>query len=86
MSLRAPPLSLLVLLAAIALAANAAAAGPGPLQPMDVFELQWATDPQVSPDGRHVAYVRQRGDVMKDAYTGEIWLVSADGREQRPLA
>ena len=85
MSLRALLLSPFVIIAAVALTASPATAGPGPLQPMDVFELQWASDPQVSPDGRHVAYVRQRGDVMKDAYTGEIWLVTADGREQRPL-
>lgn len=59
--------------------------GAPPLAPADVFELQWAADPQVSPDGRQVAYVRQRGDVMKDTYTGDLWLVSTDGREHRPL-
>lgn len=55
------------------------------LAPADAFEFQWASDPQVAPDGRQVAYVRNRGDRMKDAYTGDLWLVSADGREHRPL-
>jgi len=64
----------------------ATAAEPRTLQPMDVFDLQWASDPQVAPDGRRVAYVRMRGDVMKDAYTGDLWLVGTDGREHRPLA
>ncbi|HSG47093.1 MAG TPA: hypothetical protein VLA43_04665, partial [Longimicrobiales bacterium] len=27
-------------------------------QPMDVFGLEWASDPQVSPDGSQVVYVR----------------------------
>ena len=77
----------LIVLMAVALPAtdSTAAAGRAPLQPADVFELQWAADPQVSPDGRQVAYVRYRGDVMKDTYAGDLWLVSADGREHRPL-
>jgi len=60
-------------------------AAPPPLAAADVFELQWAADPQISPDGRQVAYVRYRGDVMKDTYSGDVWIVSADGREHRPL-
>jgi len=66
-------------------AAGPAAASPPALSPADVFELQWAGDPQVSPDGREIAYVRYRGDVMKDTFAGDLWLVSADGREHRPL-
>ena len=53
--------------------------------PADVFELQWAADPQISPDGKRVAYVRQRGDVMKDVYSGDLWIVGTDGREHRPV-
>ena len=26
--------------------------------PMDVFNLEWATDPRVSPDGKSIVYVR----------------------------
>ena len=54
-------------------------------QPMDVFELEWAVDPQVSPDGRLVAYVRKHGDVMKDAFRGDIWTVGTDGTNHRPV-
>jgi len=81
MTLRSPALACLVLCATIASATE-----PRSFQPMDVFELQWASDPQVAPDGRRVAYVRMRGDVMKDAYTGDLWLVGTDGREHAPLA
>ena len=31
---------------------------------MDVFELEWASDPQISPDGRHVTYVRNGMDIL----------------------
>jgi acylaminoacyl-peptidase len=68
----------------LAAAAPATAAAP-PLAAADMFELQWAADPQISPDGRQVAYVRYRGDVMKDTYSGDLWIVSADGREHRPI-
>ncbi len=54
-------------------------------QPMDVFNLEWADDPRVAPDGRTVAYVRHGYDVMKDRPTSRIWLVSVDGSAHRPL-
>ena len=28
-------------------------------EPMDVFDLEWATDPRVSPDGKTIVYVRK---------------------------
>ncbi|GIS25960.1 MAG: hypothetical protein CM15mP127_03330 [Gammaproteobacteria bacterium] len=33
---------------------------------MDVFELEWATDPQVSQDGGKIVYVRRSNDIMQD--------------------
>jgi acylaminoacyl-peptidase len=50
-----------------------------------LFELEWATDPQVSPDGQWVAYARRYPDVMTDRYYSNIWLVRTDGTEHRPL-
>lgn len=36
------------------------AAQPAPvLDAMDVFDLEWASDPQVAPDGKSVIYVRR---------------------------
>ena len=32
----------------------------------DVFEMEYANDPQVSPDGSRVAYVRSSMDIMTD--------------------
>jgi acylaminoacyl-peptidase len=74
----------LVLLVDGSLAA-APAPSPKPLQPMDVFELEWAEDPRISPDGKHVAYVRRHADVMGDTWDGDLWVVRTDGSEHRPL-
>ena len=46
------------------------------LDAMDVFELEWASDPQVAPNGRSVVYVRRSFDVMSDAAKATLWQVS----------
>ena len=53
--------------------------------PRDVFELEYATDPQVRPGGAQVAYVRRSNDIMTDRSRSNIWLVAPDGSEHRPL-
>ncbi len=61
---------------------------PGPnrsFQALDVFELEWASDPQISPDGERVAYVRNSMDIMADRVRSDIWLVSFDGEDHRPI-
>ena len=55
-------------------------------KPMDVFDLQWVADPQISPDGRNIAYVRMGMDIKTDRPRGTIWLVAADGGHPRPLS
>src|SRR6202040_530642 len=54
-------------------------------KPLDVFDLQWAGDPQVSPDGRSIAYVRMGYDIKTDRARGSIWLMGFDGKNERPL-
>lgn len=51
----------------------------------DVFELEWASDPQISPDGEQVVYVRNFMDVMKDVRRSNLWIVGVDGTQHRPL-
>ena len=51
----------------------------------DVFELEWASDPQISPDGQHVIYRRMGFDIMSDKRRGNLWLVSTDGENHRKL-
>ena len=54
-------------------------------EPMDVFELEWATDPRVSPNGKTIVYVRKSNDIMKDRERSNLWQVSLDGTDHRPL-
>jgi dipeptidyl aminopeptidase/acylaminoacyl peptidase len=55
-------------------------------KPLDVFDLQWAADPQVSPDGHSIAYVRMGYDIKTDRARGSIWLMGVDGKNERPLS
>jgi len=72
-------------LATLAIAPASAAPKP-PFAPLDVFALEWASDPEIAPDGSQVAYVRRSFDIRSDTRKGAIWLVGQDGRNHRPLA
>ena len=52
---------------------------------LDVFNLEYATDPQPSHDGSEIVYVRRSNDIMTDRTRSNIWSVKADGSENRPL-
>ncbi len=54
-----------------------------PFDYMDVFELEWASDPQM--DGDRVIYVRNFMDIMSDRRKSNIWMVGADGSDHRPI-
>ena len=79
-----------MLLAATCLAAPALAAPADASNPMftgsDLFALSAASDAQISPDGRTIAYVRKSADIMTDKARSAIWLVTVATGEQRPLA
>ena len=61
--------------------------GPNPIfTGRDLFDLSAASDPQISPDGRTVAYVRRTADIMTDKARSSIWLINVATGEQRPLA
>jgi len=53
-------------------------------QPMDVFGIEVAADPQISPDGRQIVYVRSGFDVMTDGGTSNLWIINADFVESPP--
>ena len=52
---------------------------------IDVFDLEWVSDPQVSPDGNSVVYVRRSNDIMSDRTRAQLWRIDADGQHHRPL-
>ncbi len=80
------------LLAALALLAGVGAevparaqeAAPG-FQPMDVFDLEAAMDPRISPDGTRIVYVRSWADVETDRQYSNLWMVGFEGSGHRPL-
>ncbi len=51
----------------------------------DLFELETASDPQISPDGTKVVFVRNFSDIMKDKKRSNLWIVNFDGSDLRPL-
>jgi acylaminoacyl-peptidase len=52
---------------------------------MDVFELEYASDPRISPDGQQIVYKRVRFDVMEDRPRADLWTIGYDGSGHRPL-
>lgn len=58
---------------------------PHKLTAMDEFQLQVAADPQISPDGKKIVYVRRFADPMTDRRCSNLWIINADGTDQRPL-
>ena len=50
-----------------------------------VFDMEYASDPQVSPDGKSIAYVRHSMDRMTDKDTGQIWMIDLATGSNRPL-
>lgn len=56
-----------------------------PFSSLDVFQLEYAADPQISPDGKQVVYVRRGMDIMKDRKMGRLWITNSLGSEHRKL-
>ena len=48
----------------------------------DLFDFVWIGDPQVSPDGSRVAFVRVTVNDKKEGYNTSIWTVPLEGGQQ----
>ena len=55
------------------------------LHSIDVFQLEYADDVQISPDGSRIVYVRVSHDIMTDRARRNLWMINADGSDNRPL-
>ena len=58
---------------------------PNRFRPIDLFDLETATEPQISPDGAKVVFVRNFNDIMKDRKRSNLWVINYDGSDLRPL-
>lgn len=52
---------------------------------MDIFEVQFVTNPQISPDGETIIYQRIQYDVMTDRRFSNLWSISFSGDNHVPL-
>lgn len=55
------------------------------LTEMDIFQIEFVSDPQISPDGKKIIYVRQFCDIMSDRRYSNLWIINFDGTDHRPL-
>jgi dipeptidyl aminopeptidase/acylaminoacyl peptidase len=55
------------------------------LHSIDVFQLEYADDVQISPDGNRIVYVRVSHDIMTDRARRNLWIIDATGANNRPL-
>lgn len=77
---------LILITACLALLPDVATAQRRAISEKDLFKFVWVADPQISPDGSRVAFVRVTVDEKKDQYDTSIWIASTDGAEApRPL-
>ena len=51
----------------------------------DIFELEYAASPRISPDGQTVIYERKSMDIMSDGTRTNLWQVDVNGNNHRPL-
>lgn len=68
--------ALVVLLSALALAQGGAATRG--ITPEDYYAFEFASDPNISPDGKLVAYVLTKVDRAQNRRTSSIWLAAID--------
>lgn len=56
-----------------------------PLELTDVFRLQYAQGPQISPDGTTIIYTLTSADIQTDKFTTRLWSIDSDGPNHFPL-
>src|SRR5262245_52295056 len=71
------------LLAALAVS-SAGGAGKRSITETDLLDFHWIADPQISPDGSRIAFVKVDVNRKADRYDTEIWLASAGGAGAAP--
>jgi dipeptidyl aminopeptidase/acylaminoacyl peptidase len=74
----------LLLIVVVSLAAPALAQKRN-ITEKDLFNFVWIGDPQISPDGSRVAFVRVTVNEKKDGYNTAIWTVATANGETRQL-
>src|SRR5438067_11613751 len=71
--------SVAVVVLFVASTLGAGAAGKRPITDTDLFKFTWIADPQISPDGSTVAFVRVTVNEKENRYESSIFTVPASG-------
>lgn len=58
---------------------------PRPVTAQDLTRLRGVSDPQISPDGRRVAFVVTTASEDKDEYLSNVWVVDVETASPRPF-
>ena len=56
-----------------------------PMTAVDLLEVPRLSEPRLSPDGRHVAYVLAEADWKANKRVSHLWWTDISGRERRQL-
>jgi dipeptidyl aminopeptidase/acylaminoacyl peptidase len=75
----------LLLICACACSLVVAQTARRPLKLDDLSRFRNVNDPQISPDGKWVAYVVQTTDTKEDRSNSHIWMVGIDGNNNRQI-
>ena len=75
----------ILLLLAISASVMMAQSARRPLKLDDLARLREVRDPQISPDGKWVAYVVAGIDAKEDKSNSHIWMVGIDGKNERQI-
>src|SRR5882724_10121493 len=65
--------------------AGGAFAAPHPFDANDLVMMDRVSDPQISPDGKHVVYQLRETDYAANKGTHGIWLLDLAGKNAQPL-
>ena len=61
------------------------AESPRPFKDMDLFNLEYAAEVRISPDGKQIVYVRRGFDIMTDRPRSSLWIIDVKSGAQEPL-
>jgi dipeptidyl aminopeptidase/acylaminoacyl peptidase len=70
------------LIGSLAIGAGSAASQKRNITEKDLFDFVWIGDPQISPDGTRVVFVRVTVNEKKEGYNTSIWSVPVAGGEE----
>ncbi|MDE3271088.1 S9 family peptidase [Pseudoalteromonas sp. G4] len=54
-------------------------------QVSDIFDLEYASSPAISPSGEHIVFVRNSNNIMRDATDKSMWIINSKTGHLTPL-